>query len=246
MPAQSFKALGAGNGFPYCLEKRVSDTSIYNLDSSNDVPLEDAMKLCWNIKSLSFGPASLNVLTSQIDGKAALVNFEPKDLASDPIKNCGSTFALNTVSAQGNIQRIDEDFHITISKASMLTVGGVRKYFHGISFFYQMQSGDLDGRFLSANVSYSSIPNFSASHFASLNFSNVQTIEIGESGSEGTVSHGNFKVTTQSVVTIGGFKFLKTVVKESEQTLVTPATATIGTIPITSEVPSIDSFFTYE
>ena len=80
-----------------------------------------------------------------------------------------------------------------------------------------------------------------------LNFSNVQTVQLGDPpGSEGSVSVGVFRVTTQSVETIGGFKFLKTVQKDSELTVPSPGTATIGTVPITDEVPSIDSFFTYE
>lgn len=246
--AQAFKAVGAGNGFPYCLQDKIETLSLfrnipttrvlsnYDLNNANNVPLEDAMKLCWSIKSLSFGPASLDL------GDA----FQPRDLAYFPTLNNTSTFGL-TGPDSSDFGR-NEDFQIFINKAKFLNINDERKFYHGILFEYNVDGGDSEGRVKRSTIFFESIPSFTSDHLSSLNFENIQTVQLGDPpGSEGSVNVGTFQRTTQSVVTIDGFKFLKTTIETSEHVAgVPPATPTPNYLSLTSNTPSIDSFYTYE
>jgi hypothetical protein len=73
--AQSFTALGKGNGFPICLPiKEMDDDEII----FNDPTLKETMDAYWNFKSVTFGGATFEP------------DNEPKDLICDETLNVGS------------------------------------------------------------------------------------------------------------------------------------------------------------
>ena len=73
--AQSFTALGKGNGFPICLPiKEMADDEII----FNDPTLKETMDAYWNFKSVTFGGATFEP------------DNEPKDISCDQTLNVGS------------------------------------------------------------------------------------------------------------------------------------------------------------
>lgn len=217
--ATKFKALGAGNGFPRCLGNPVGGvgTTLNDYDSSslNDVSLKLAMKYCWNIKSVTFGPLTFD-LTQNVPDYWTYPNYEPKSLALDPTLASAAygRYAADDTSIN------DEVFEIIMGIGSALTVGGVRKYFHGITLVHNNFA--RDGSSAEIVTKYTSRPNFTAAQVAAKNFHNVTPEYDGAPGEEEQIGNTHEQSTfTQSVVTMGGIPneitFLKTVHKTATE-----------------------------
>ena len=204
--ATPFKALGAGNGFPKCLSNPVGVGVDYDSLSLNDVSLEVAMEHCWNIKSVTFGPFTFDLTKTHIPFYWTYSNYEPKALASDfdVISRMGRYAADDTSNSS-------EVFEITMGIGAELTTGGVKKYFHGITLNHHHFSDESD-EYAEIQTTYTSRPNFTAAQVAAKNVTTKTDILMGEEQSHEADEY-NQETFTQSVVTIGGLPFLKTVAK---------------------------------
>lgn len=224
--ATPFKALGAGNGFPGCLGDPTGGED-YDSSSLNDVSLEVAMKHCWNIKSVTFGPLTFD-LTQNIPSYWTYPNYEPKALVSDT--NLPRRYAYDDGSISSEV------FEISMGIGSALTVEGVRKYFHGIHLVHNHFSDD--GEYAEIQTTYASRPNFTAAQVAAKNVIGEAArtdvlLQDGEfSEPDHVADEYNEKTFTQSVVTIGGLPFLKTVAKFAEH-----QTSSVGDAPVFNYPP---------
>ena len=110
--AQSFTALGKGNGFPFCLNAR-------NLPSNgiiqNAPDLEQTMSAYWNFDSGSWGGASFDPTN------------EPSDLICNNNDNLGDDY--NNISS-------NEYYVVSNSFPAKVDDNGNVEYVHGISFQY--------------------------------------------------------------------------------------------------------------
>jgi len=239
--ATPFKALGAGNGFPTSLGTPIMNKLDLDYDSSslNDVSLEVAMKHCWNIKSVTFGPFTFD-LTQYYSNYWSYPNYEPKSLASDPRlaenRSSGGRYAADDTSISSEV------FEISMGIGSALTVEGVRKYFHGIRLTHNNFS--RGGYYSEIVTTYQSRPNFTTAQVAAKNVTTSSPILYGEEQSY-YGDHINKKEFAQSVVTIGDIPFLKTVSKDSEANT-TPADPTPSFNYPPDSAPATASFTFFE
>lgn len=238
--AEKFKALGAGNGFPSCLGDPTGGND-YDSSSLNDVSLELAMKYCWNIKSVTFGPFTFD-LTQNVPTYWTYPNYEPKSLALDPTLATApyGRYAADDTSIQ------DEVFEISMGIGSALTVGGVRKYFHGITLTHNNFA--RGGEYADITTTYTSRPNFTAAQVAAKNFNNVipeydGDPEVGEQYQVGNTHKQS--IFTQSLVTIGEITFLKTVYKTAEAFASLVSSPDFNYPPDTAPTTASFTFFTY-
>ena len=122
--AESFRALGAGNGFPFCLVRRSFTSDEFHTYNAGNVPtLNETMQAYWNIESVSYGGASITV------------NSEPKDLICDPNAN-----NQNDVYVESRSPR--SVFSVSIGRPYMAVVNGEEYLAHGIYADHYGMSGD--------------------------------------------------------------------------------------------------------
>ena len=113
--AQSFTALGAGNGFPVCLSEITIGGTNPTISLGNTTTLEQ-MSAYWNFDNMSWGGASFDP------------NNQPKDLICNPNANAGS----DTVYTQGS----EEAYQVTNNNPFIILDGNSRYYSHGLQFVY--------------------------------------------------------------------------------------------------------------
>tara|TARA_R110000787_G_scaffold49289_1_gene118323 strand:+ start:96 stop:788 length:693 start_codon:yes stop_codon:yes gene_type:complete len=113
--AQSFTALGRGNGFPFCLTELDAPDNAIKLS----VPtLKQTMDAYWNFDSATFGG-----LTFDPDN-------EPKDLICDKTLNIGTRVKGSSVPNEGGVYSVSNNFPGTF------LIGNKKYYYHGISMSY--------------------------------------------------------------------------------------------------------------
>ena len=120
--ADSFTALGRGNGFSQCLNTiNLPENSVI----LNPPTLEQTMSAYWNIDSVSFGGAEFNPTN------------EPKDLICTPTANQGTD--LNSI--QNSSTRIEQ---YVVSIGNPFRINDVEEdeiyYGHGLNFSYSNYS----------------------------------------------------------------------------------------------------------
>ena len=187
--AQSFTALGKGNGFPFCLtEVDVPDDAIL----SNAPTLEQTMNAYWNFKSATFGGATFEP------------GNEPKDLICDETLNIGSASSYNN------------EFSVSNNFPSIFFLGGNKYYRHGITMSFSDSKVTNENNGLQGS---SSLVNYFSSYYVvTPDFSEPLTCidatfgeppnaeVIGKEASEKTQNFSN--------VTISGIPFIKKVVHQ--------------------------------
>tara|TARA_R110000823_G_C15809081_1_gene488000 strand:+ start:232 stop:924 length:693 start_codon:yes stop_codon:yes gene_type:complete len=192
--AQSFTALGKGNGFPFCLTETVTDNKILLNPSS----LAETMNAYWNFDNASWGGASFNP------------NNEPKDLiCGDATLNVGSGVAGNIAPNQGG------GFEVRNALPTFFYIDGVKYYKHGISMaFYAVtrteeynseQNSSIQVLYFSSLYSVESDLVAYGCGVDEFCVEEDQCFDIGRSAFEKTQSI--------SSVTISGIPFIKRVVK---------------------------------
>jgi|TARA_R110002050_G_scaffold19847_1_gene56761 hypothetical protein len=188
--AQSFTALGKGNGFNRCLgeiDLNGSDKTILNAPT-----LEQTMNAYWNFDSATFGAATFNP------------NNQPVDLLCNENANRGSDFAYDpTDSAYYDVRH---------QIANKFTKNGVIGYIHGIRFNYQQSETSIEDD----NQSVIEVNWFSSYYSPLINESTCIT-SYASSQAGGTYPFGKVKTavtSSVSAVTIGGLPFVKFVRKE--------------------------------
>mgnify|MGYP001210917346 CR=1 FL=1 len=208
--AKSFKALGAGNGFPFCLAK-FSGTANNEYFKVGAAPtLEETMNAYWNFDSASWDEAEFDPTN------------EPKDLVGTPTANVGG----DTDYTAGEGPRSVQYYRVQNSKPRIyVEPDGTEHYCHGISISYEKHvdfsteypiGGEdfIYVNYASTVHSASGIPYGCGDETASwgTNFgpsgsqSSVFSYTIGKSSSETELVSAN-------AVTIQGLPFVKTVVK---------------------------------
>ena len=83
--AEKFKALGAGNGFPHCLEK----VNVSGYFQYKTLTLDQAVFLYWNVASATA------TASSQFEGGLESVSIGPTDLIKEP-KNRGTNIGVSS------------------------------------------------------------------------------------------------------------------------------------------------------
>lgn len=187
--AQSFTALGKGNGFNRCLAE--IDLNGLNKTILNAPTLEQTMNAYWNFDSATFGAATFNP------------NNEPVDLICNENANRGSDFAYDPT---------DSAFYaVSHAIAKKFTKNGVIGYIHGINFSYQQSESSSEDN----NQSIIEVDWFSSYHSPLINESTCLT-EYAQSQGGTIYSIGKVKTAetnSVSAVTIGGLPFIKFVKK---------------------------------
>ena len=204
--ATPFTALGAGNGFPSCL-------NTFNLPSGgviqNAPDLGQTMSAYWNFDSGSWGGASFDPTN------------EPSDLICNNNDNLGSD--INGIS-------VDEYYFVSNSFPSKIDDNGNVEYMHGIQFYYlKVVLTPTDSHrlivsyhstyYLNDSYAYNCAPNY---YYPS---GGGPPYIIGYGASE--------KIKTVSNVTISGIPFLKVVEKEffGSDYSANPSCPLVGTYP---------------
>jgi hypothetical protein len=209
--ATPFKTLGAGNGFPYCLEK-IELSSIQEIGSS-DVSLEDAMKTTWLLSEAVFKLAKVNFAngsaTNVVEGvvkNQTIGRSEPKDRASGEF---AQAYAYEEIYSEGSIDL--GGYNVTVGPVKYALDGeGKKRYFHGITFTYSANAFDSYYGGDSSYCTYSSGPMLNTAGISSTinKGAEVNAAGFGENGDEGYATR--VRQGTQSIVTINGIKFVKT------------------------------------
>tara|TARA_R110001592_G_scaffold16735_2_gene71063 strand:+ start:1362 stop:2060 length:699 start_codon:yes stop_codon:yes gene_type:complete len=190
--ADSFTALGKGNGFPICLPiKEMADDEII----FNDPTLKETMDAYWNFKSVTFGGATFEP------------DNEPKDLICDQTLNVGSDRSGNPGP--------NENGQFIVSNAVpqiFFDEEKVKYYKHGIKMSFTARTLVEDSSAGERSKSSTIIVNyFSALYTGEENEpytcvdETFQGHVVGKSASERTQ--------TISSVTISGIPFIKEVIK---------------------------------
>lgn len=192
--AESFETLGAGNGFSSCLEElEISDDEIL----FNPPSLAETMAAYWNVKSISYGGATLNP------------GNEPMDLICNPNAGVGAAEAGSSQPNQSGLY--------TISKVlpEFFFIDGVKYYHHGISmqFSASIDEDPLNGggRSSAIGVTY-----LSSLYTASTNLKSYSCVDekFGPPGEEEVIGKSASETTeTIDAVTISGIPFIKKVNK---------------------------------
>ena len=206
MPAQSFKALGAGNGFPFCLDKFSGTAESPYIEVGNPLTLKETMNSYWNFDKGSWGGAEFDPTN------------EPKDLAGSSNANIG--FDMEIIHSDSNGI---EYFQVSNQRPRIFVApNGEEHYHHGISFEYHKEVQSADSTLSdSIDVIYTSpIYNDTGQAYIcdtviTTRGTNVgppgyttytSTYPIGKSATEKTVSADS--------VEIGGLPFVKLVITE--------------------------------
>tara|TARA_R110002020_G_scaffold43518_1_gene126366 strand:+ start:1546 stop:2253 length:708 start_codon:yes stop_codon:yes gene_type:complete len=200
--ADSFTALGRGNGFPFCL----SHINLANNETILNAPdLEETMKAYWNISKLSFGGAVFEPTN------------EPKDLICNPDDNQGTdVFEPSPHEYDG------EFFECTLSSPfKVKDIGNDKSYYaHGIQFAYNVFDvrqfgGDYSPTGADTTTIYTStkIRDYSSPY---------ECENFYYSTSPGTPPSKAGKIARQtdqttSSVTIGGIPFIKTIIQSWDE-----------------------------
>ena len=190
--AQSFTALGKGNGFPFCLTK----INISNKILVNPPSLAETMNAYWNFDSVSWGGASFNP------------DNEPKDLiCGSPSLNLGSGNAGDSSPNQGG------KFTVKNALPTFFYFNGVKYYKHGISMRFEARTLVEDSSAGERSKGSAIIVNYFSSLYTEAEDltpytcidETFQGVVVGKSASERTQSI--------SSVTISGIPFIKEVIK---------------------------------
>ena len=205
--ATPFTALGAGNGFPFCL-------NTLNLPSGgiiqNAPDLEQTMSAYWNFDSGSWGGASFDPTN------------EPGDLICNNNDNLGDD--INNIS--------NDEFYVVSNGFPSKVDDNVNvEYLHGIQFYYFNEVPTGTG-FHRLTVSYQSTYYIDDSYPYECDptyyypYGGGPPYIIGYAASE--------KIITASDVIISGIPFLKIVTKEFFGTdySTNPSCPTVGTYPL--------------
>ena len=204
--ATEFTALGAGNGFPFCL-------NTLNLPSAgiiqNAPDLEQTMSAYWNFDSGSWGGASFDPTN------------EPSDLICNDNDNLGDD--VNNISN-------DESYVVSNSFPSKVDDDDSAEYLHGISFEYSKTVYTGSG-FHRLTVNYQSTYYVDDSYPYVCEPTYYSPYG---GGSPYIIGYAAFeKIITASNVTISGIPFLKIVTKEffGRDYSANPSCPTVGTYP---------------
>lgn len=208
--ATPFKALGAGNGFPFCLTKFSGTANIEYFKVGAAPTLEETMKAYWNFDSVSWDEAEFDPTN------------EPKDLTQTPTANVGN----DTDYTKGENPSSVQYYRVRNSKPTIYVApDGTEHYCHGISISYEKHV-DFSSEYPIGGEDFIYVNYASTVHNASgipyecgdetaswgTNFgpsgsqSHVHTYTIGKSSSE-------TDLVSASAVTIQGLPFVKTVVR---------------------------------
>jgi len=114
--ADSFTALGGGNGFPFCLGKVTIGGTNPKYALGNTTTLEQTMNAYWNFDNASFGEASLDPVN------------EPKDLICNPYDNIGFDLV--------GVPNSEASYAVEHSLPVLVVDGNSTYYSHGITFYY--------------------------------------------------------------------------------------------------------------
>tara|TARA_R110000796_G_scaffold26139_2_gene72949 strand:+ start:737 stop:1417 length:681 start_codon:yes stop_codon:yes gene_type:complete len=223
--ADSFTALGKGNGFPFCLDHLdLADNEII----LNAPDLKETMKSYWNIDKLSFGGAEWDPTNS------------PKNLICDPNANQGSD-TFETYSNTGG-----EVFQCTLGKPyKVKDVDNDEIYYaHGITFSYfrfevrqvgppATTGAEVSTTYKSTKYINQSVP-YNCEPFYYTTSPALPPTLAGQLASKTSQ--------TTSAVTIGGIPFIKTIVQSWNE--LQDSCPSVDFINPTTIQPSI-SFHTY-
>jgi len=189
--AQSFTALGKGNGFPFCLtEVDVPGNAIL----SNAPTLEQTMNAYWNFNNASWGGASFNP------------DNEPKDLICDETLNIGS--GANGSPFGGG------EFSVSNNLPSIFFIGGTKYYRHGISMSFAADriTYNNNGE-QSSSIEVDYFPSYYVEDGNSSPY-NCVDLFFGEPPEQELIGRrASERTQTVSNVTISGIPFIKKVVK---------------------------------
>ena len=204
--ATPFTALGAGNGFPFCL-------NTFNLPSGgiiqNAPDLEQTMSAYWNFDSCSWGGASFDPTN------------EPSDLICNNYDNLGGDY--NNITS-------GEYYAVSNSFPAKVDDNGNVEYSHGISFEYSKtvytasEYHNLTVSYQSTYYTVDSYPYACEPTYYSPPYGGTPYL-IGYNASE--------KIQTVSNVTISGIPFLKVVTKlfSGSDYSSNPSCPQVGTYP---------------
>ena len=189
--AQSFTALGKGNGFPFCLtEVDVPDDAIL----SNAPTLEQTMNAYWNFKSATFGGATFEP------------GNEPKDLICDETLNIGS-------GANGSFFGGGE-FSVSNNLPSIFFIGGNKYYRHGISMSFAVDRITYNNNGIQS--SSTSVDYFSSYYVEGSDSHTYNCVDLffGEPPEQELIGRrASERIRNFSNVTISGIPFIKKVSK---------------------------------
>lgn len=122
--AESFRALGAGNGFPFCLQRLQYESNAFSTYSAGNEPtLNQTMQSYWNIKSVSYGGAEI------------IVDNEPKDLICDPNANSQTDVYVADPSPRSV-------YSVSIGRPHIAVVNGEEYLAHGIQASHERNADD--------------------------------------------------------------------------------------------------------
>ena len=204
--AEKFKALGVGNGFPFCLARFTGTAERQYFKVGGAPTLKETMNAYWNFDKCSWGGA-------EFDPKN-----EPKDLGDKPRSNIGSDSTYASSSNQTTTTR----YMVSNTQPKIFVdENGEEYYCHGIQFSYGQEITSNDSSVVDyIEVDYSStVHNITGEPYACVDEmashcsqagpygpTYCTSYKIGKSASEKTL------VSADSVV-IQGIPFVKTVVK---------------------------------
>lgn len=236
--ADSFTALGRGNGFTHCVTEKTLNTTVNEGEKVGDSggTLGEAMSAYWNVKSIKYGGslAEINLGTgftfnrsgSGIDSVSYLEvppikracpisdyienNFSPPLPAA---RNWPSSFDFYEPGGDIDVEQYLVNFKLTSFGLNEDT--GEKKYFHGLEFLNASDKFNTTalGGYRSSIVTFGSGPLLTASALAFANQNESGNLYGGELEIEENIigTFSTFKEATQEIVTINGINFVKTV-----------------------------------
>ena len=120
--AESFTALGAGNGFPFCLKRNsYINTEFATYNVGNTPTLQQAMQAYWNIKSITYGSAQI------------IVSGSSKNLICTPNQN--NQYDVDHVGG-------GEYYSVSIGRPFIAVVNGEEYLAHGLGASHHQSSED--------------------------------------------------------------------------------------------------------
>lgn len=265
--AEKFKALGAGNGFAHPLTKLNIDST---LSLAGSLSLEEAMNSYWNVSRMQFAggtdvnlaggftyrdPDSSNGSLSyeELTPKSRVNGIGSKILEDENNPDIGLlTNSFKSVYPNNSSLSL-EYFTIDIQPCKYaIDSEGKKRYFHGIKIDYSNALYGTHGYGSSngASVTFDSRPMLGASALLAANQNNKSQGFglVTENDPDSFIS--NFREFSQSVVTLGGLKFVKTIQfnnhVQSPGSFPGDVFYDTNKTPITSATNPVLDFYTYE
>jgi len=193
--AQSFTALGKGNGFPFCLtEVDVPDDAV-----ESDAPtLKETMNAYWNFKSATFGNETKEATFEP--------GNEPKDLICDETLNIGSDEVGTVEPNKGGKFSVSNNF------PSIFSIGGNKYYRHGISMSFAAENLATGNFYNSSSIEV----NYFSGYYVDSDSSPYNCVDLffGEPPEQELIGRrASERIQNFSNVTISGIPFIKAVIK---------------------------------